>query len=318
VARVITPSPVNDQIMVYDEAGRLIGEYRPSGTRLKEYVWLDDTLVAVLWTHSGSPHQYVLTDHLGTPRAIVNPTSNAILWRWDLSASAFGDHAAQQDPDGDGAAYTFNLRYPGQYFDVETGLHYNYFRDYDPGTGRYVQSDPIGLRGGINTFGYARAAPLSRIDPFGLADTTYTGWCRNNPGHCVGKEMLPNPARPDLPKHLAGGGVTAWLWCQITGCDPNQYSENESEEEARERGLPPSGLKPPIEGECEVGPASRPSEADVGGKSLWDPDGGEWRYFPGDRWHNPHWDHNPHNTNNSPWVNIPIGDLPPVKPSPSS
>ncbi|MEB3943540.1 RHS repeat-associated core domain-containing protein, partial [Pseudomonas aeruginosa] len=62
-----------------------------------------------------------------------------------------------------------NLRFPGQYYDAESGLHYNYFRDYDPETGRYVESDPIGLSGGVNTYGYVQGAPLNRIDPLGLA-----------------------------------------------------------------------------------------------------------------------------------------------------
>ena len=62
----------------------------------------------------------------------------------------------------------FNLRFPGQYLDRETGLHYNYFRDYDPQTGRYVQSDPIGVRGGLNTYLYALARPISLSDPLGL------------------------------------------------------------------------------------------------------------------------------------------------------
>ena len=60
-----------------------------------------------------------------------------------------------------------NIRFPGQYFDQETGLHYNYFRTYNPGTGRYVESDPVGLAGGINTYGYAFQNPLVYYDPDG-------------------------------------------------------------------------------------------------------------------------------------------------------
>ena len=64
--------------------------------------------------------------------------------------------------------HAFNLRFPGQYFDSESGTHYNYFRDYDPGIGRYVQSDPIGLDGGLNNYGYVAARPLKWSDRFGL------------------------------------------------------------------------------------------------------------------------------------------------------
>lgn len=172
----------NDKYFVYDESGRLLGEYASSGARLKEYVWLDDTLVAVLANHDGSTHQYVLTDHLGTPRAIVHPSRNVIIWRWDLLPTAFGEHPAIEDPDGDGRTYTFHLRYPGQYRD-NNGLHYNYFRDYDPGVGRYVQSDPIGLGGGLSTYGYVGASPLGAIDPLGLACVSSGGMTRcEHPG----------------------------------------------------------------------------------------------------------------------------------------
>ena len=64
--------------------------------------------------------------------------------------------------------FTFNLRFAGQYYDQETGLHYNYFRDYDPATGRYIESDPIGLGGGINTYNYVGDYPVSSVDPLGL------------------------------------------------------------------------------------------------------------------------------------------------------
>lgn len=80
-----------------------------------------------------------------------------------------------------------------------------------------------------------------------------------------------------------------------------------------EPGLPPEGIRPPVPGKLTPGPPSRPSEERRGREHLWDENGGEWRYHPEDRWHNPHWDYNPHNTPNSKWDEIPIGGLPPLK-----
>lgn len=94
-----------------------------------------------------------------------------MVWRWD--GEAFGATLANQDPDQDGKVFVYNLRFPGQYYDKSTGLHYNGFRDYDPSTGRYIESDPIGLAGGINTFGYVGGDPLGSIDSLGLKDQPY-------------------------------------------------------------------------------------------------------------------------------------------------
>ncbi len=104
-------------------------------------------------------------DHLGSPRKVIEPSRGTALWDWPILGDAFGTAAANDDPDGDGNATTLNLRFPGQQYDAATGLHYNYFRDYDPGTGRYVESDPIGLDGGINTFGYVSQSPMRYRDP---------------------------------------------------------------------------------------------------------------------------------------------------------
>ncbi|MBK9392732.1 MAG: RHS repeat-associated core domain-containing protein [Uliginosibacterium sp.] len=99
------------------------------------------------------------------PRRITDTTGKA-LWKWN--GEAFGLSAPNEDADGDGKALTYNLRFPGQVFDKESNLHYNWHRYYDPGTGRYVSSDPIGLNGGINTYAYAKGSPIRKIDPTGL------------------------------------------------------------------------------------------------------------------------------------------------------
>ena len=151
---------------MYDEQGRLLGEYDDTGALIEETVWLEDLPVATLRpTGAGSPPPiavyYVHADHLGSPRAVTRPSDNAMMWRWD-NVDPFGANAADESPGGQGT-FKYALRFPGQYFDAETGMHYNYFRDYDPVVGRYGQSDPIGLKGGANTYG-VRADPKSGAD----------------------------------------------------------------------------------------------------------------------------------------------------------
>jgi RHS repeat-associated protein len=108
---------------------------------------------------------YVHNDHLGTPVKMTNEMGLVI---WQAIYNPFGKAAVDEDADGDGKAVEMNVRFPGQYYDEESGLHYNYYRTYDPEFGRYITSDPIGLFGGVNTFGYVYANPIRYIDSSGL------------------------------------------------------------------------------------------------------------------------------------------------------
>jgi RHS repeat-associated protein len=102
---------------------------------------------------------YIHNDHLGTPRVITNQAQQ-VVWRGQLKP--FGETMVEVE------AITNHRRFPGQRFDIESRLHYNYFRDYDPRTGRYMQSDPIGLGGGLNTYAYVGGNPVNWVDPLGL------------------------------------------------------------------------------------------------------------------------------------------------------
>ncbi|HNP64290.1 MAG TPA: RHS repeat-associated core domain-containing protein, partial [Woeseiaceae bacterium] len=125
-----------DTIFIFDIFGNLIAEHDDQGMLIRDYVWVDSMPVAQI--EQGETFHYLHFDHLNTPRMASND-SQSIVWRWD--SDAFGSMAASEDPDGNSTNVTVNLRFPGQYFDVETGLHYNYYRTYDPSTGRYLESD---------------------------------------------------------------------------------------------------------------------------------------------------------------------------------
>ena len=145
----------------YGEDSQLLSEY---GSTSREYVYLGDIPVANLDTLGSSTSiAYVTADQLGAPRAIADSSGN-VLWTWSYQGNSWGEQA----PANNG--YTYNLRFPGQYFDQETGFYYNINRDYDSSAGLYTESDPKGLRGGQwSTYAYVSGNPINYTDPYGLS-----------------------------------------------------------------------------------------------------------------------------------------------------
>lgn len=193
----------------------------------------------------------------------------------------------------------------GQGVGQGNGSVYYLARYCDPMEGRFIQKDPIAIAGGINLYAYVEQDPVNWIDPLGLQATTMI------PGFLP--IFVPPGSVFDPGSHDNSVFVRSSIEL-LSYFDPRPLVDWILNKE-RDRGLPPEGLFPPVENpeQCKPGPASRPSEGKKGGKSVWDPAGGEWRYFPEDKWHNPHWDYNPHDRPKSPWQNVPINGLPPRK-----
>ncbi|HEX8615688.1 MAG TPA: RHS repeat-associated core domain-containing protein [Telluria sp.] len=212
---------------VYNEAGQIVGEYNSTGTPIQETIYLEGMPVAVLKPRASGAEEnayYVYADHLATPRVITRASDNKMVWRWD-GANPFGEDPPDENPSRLGN-FSYNLRFPGQYYDRETNLHYNYFRDYDPLLGRYVQSDPIGLKGGINTFGYVGGSPITRTDPLGLAwSCTTVGLittCRNSPEPgSVDPVDQPLPAASSIKLPSANSIYQAWCESSPLSCTMN-------------------------------------------------------------------------------------------------
>ncbi len=139
---------------IYDQAGQVIAEIDAvTGMTLREYIYVNGVQVALV-DDTGTQDEavyFVHTNHLATPQKITDSAQTVV---WSGSYEPFGEVEETVN------IVENNIRFPGQYADGETGLHYNYFRDYDPSLGRYVESDPIGLRGGLNTFSYVNSNPL--------------------------------------------------------------------------------------------------------------------------------------------------------------
>jgi RHS repeat-associated protein len=144
----------------------LIAEYDQAGTTQTTYGWLPGNLWGTSPVYQRKPNQqnhpiyFYHNDHLGAPQQLTD-TTGAIVWQG--RAEAFGKTRIDT-----ASTVTNSFRFPGQYEDQETGTFQNFFRDYDPNIGRYVESDPIGLDGGYNTYVYGLDNPLNNVDPMGL------------------------------------------------------------------------------------------------------------------------------------------------------
>jgi RHS repeat-associated protein len=143
---------------------------------------------------------FISADHLGTPRLVQNMQQQAV-WTWN-SDEPFGDSTPNENPNGAGP-FTLNQRFPGQYADVETGASYNYARDYNPLLGRYLESDPIGLKSGPDTYLYVLASPLAKVDPYGLEGTTQKDKCVGRYAGCAASQ------------YEDSGKIANWLRWQV-------------------------------------------------------------------------------------------------------
>ena len=169
---------------------------------IADYIWVNDLPVAVVDTAGTiSTVSYVTADGLGTPRTVSDGSGNTV-WSLPYQGNSF---AEQQPTSANG--FIYNLRFPGQYFDAESGVSNNVNRDYEAATGRYLQSDPIGLEGGLSTYAYVGSAPLGATDPLGLQSLAL---CANpaNAAACAAAGMGPGSAATGTAATAATGAAT--------------------------------------------------------------------------------------------------------------
>ena len=241
----------------YDEDGTLLGESGTGGANSSGeafYLWMPTSTGPIPVMMISATSRYAIhADHLNTPRSLTE-WNGALAWQWTYSA--FGD--AQPTVAGRKFAnvapapgdFEFNLRYPGQTADKESGLFYNYFRSYSPTTGRYTQPDPMGLGGGWNQVVYAELNPLMHVDPDGqLPLLVIPGICAA--GGCEaligGAAILASPAGQDAARRvgeaLARGGPMATPDPMEMAKGGNQNKDNEWSREARQHPDPCAWLR---------------------------------------------------------------------------
>jgi RHS repeat-associated protein len=207
-------SPAATTHYVWDSFGHIIAE--TSGAFTREYIWLGDTPLAI---NEGATLSYVHPDHLDRPVAMTTSSGPAVAW------------SARYDPFGNVVSITnaaaMPLRFPGQYFQIEDGLSYNWHRNYDPTLGRYSQADPLGFVDGPGVYNYAGGSPAMFVDPSGLDTPPANAWDPTGPkapGHPGGHPDWPGdpkggPNWVPNPNPGAGGSSHGWedrkgdVWC---------------------------------------------------------------------------------------------------------
>ncbi len=158
----VQPAISTTTLYQYGQNGLLLEESNNQGNPASaDYIYLDDGRPVATLAPAAGKLYFTHDDRLGTPQLLTGSSQTAV---WSASYEPFGQTSAVST-----GATVENLRLPGQYFDAESGLNHNGFRDYVPNWGRYVESDPIGLGGGLNTFAYVGGNPVTHIDRNGRA-----------------------------------------------------------------------------------------------------------------------------------------------------
>jgi RHS repeat-associated protein len=178
--RVIKKAGDKQTVFHYDFDGQIIAEGKPDGTYTTEYIYLGNTRLAMVDIKPNDALvYYYANNYLGTPFLMTDERGVVV---WEAEYKPFGE--AKLNPN---SKVVNNFRFPGQYFDKETGLHYNYHRYYNPKTGRYLTPDPIGLDGGINPNIFATNNPINWFDIDGAKPIFNSGVC---PGGEIDRDAL--------------------------------------------------------------------------------------------------------------------------------
>jgi RHS repeat-associated protein len=203
VSTAAAPQGAKTIVYHYDDRDRLMAETSDTGVPIRSYAWADENLISqVEYAPNATSTGYDIArilyfelDQLGTPRQ-ARERVGTIVWRWE--SDGYGTTAANEDPDGNGQPTTVNLRFPGQYYDEESGLHYNWHRYYVPRLGRYLSSDPIGLAGGANLYSYALSNPVKYTDPTGKFVPAIVALCSACPSCCAAAAAATGAAIADV------------------------------------------------------------------------------------------------------------------------